>query len=153
MSLRDTLKESMKEAMRAKESLKLGTLRLILAAIKDRDISVRTTADVDEDDDKVVQDILSKMIKQRRDSIKAYEQGGRLELVEREQAEIEVIEAYLPKQLSEDEMKSVVGEMISELNADGLKDMGRTMGALKDKYAGQMDFSRASLMVKEILAG
>jgi len=150
--LRDKLNENLKDAMRAKEPRRLSTLRLILAAIKDRDISMRTQDTSEEDDDAVIMGILSKMIKQRRDSITAYEEAGRLELAERERDEIGVIEAFLPKQLSEEEVADAVRGVVAELGAEGLKDMGRTMGALKEKYEGQMDFSRASMVVKEMLS-
>ena len=149
--LRDKLTENLKDAMRAKEPRRLSTLRLILAAIKDSDISMRTEDTSEEDDDAVIMGILSKMIKQRRDSITAYEEAGRLELAEREKEEIVVIEAFLPKQLSEEEVADAVRDIVADLGAEGLKDMGRTMGALKEKYEGQMDFSRASMVVKDIL--
>jgi uncharacterized protein len=151
--LREELKKSMQDAMRAKEKIKLATLRLTLAAIKDRDIAARVEDQSEDDDNAIVQGILSKMIKQRRDSIVAYEEGGRAELAEREREEIDVIQAFLPRQLSDDETRNAVKSIVDELGAQSLKDMGRTMGALKDKYAGRMDFSKASIVVKEFLAG
>ena len=150
--LRDQLKEALKDAMRAKEKVTLGTLRLILAAVKDRDIADRTEQS-ESDDDLTITEILSKMIKQRRDSIAAYEAAGRVELAEREAEEIVIIERFLPRQLSDDEIKDAVSTIVSELGAEGLKDMGRTMGSLKTKYAGQMDFAKASVVVKEQLTG
>ena len=153
MLLREELKEAMKDAMRAKEKIKLATLRLTLAAIKDRDIAARVEDQSEADDNAIIQGILSKMIKQRRDSIVAYEEGGRAELAEREREEIGVIQAFLPKQLSDEEIRDAVKGAVEKLGAESLKDMGRTMGALKDKYAGQMDFSKASVLVKEFLAG
>ena len=150
--LREKLKDALNEAMRAKEKLTVGTLRLILAAVKDRDIADRTESSED-DDDLVITEILSKMIKQRRDSIAAYEAAGRVELAEREAAEIVIIERFLPRQLSDEEIKEAVSNVVSELGAEGLKDMGRTMGSLKSKYAGQMDFAKASVVVKEQLTG
>lgn len=150
--LRDQLKEALKVAMKAKEKVTVGTLRLILAAVKDRDIADRTESSED-DDDLVITEILSKMIKQRRDSITAYEAAGRVELAEREAEEIVIIERFLPRQLSDDEIKEAVSTIVSEIGAAGLKDMGRTMGSLKSKYAGQMDFAKASVVVKEQLTG
>jgi len=150
--LRDQLKEALNDAMRAKEKVTVGTLRLILAAVKDRDIADRTESS-ESDDDLVITEILSKMIKQRRDSITAYEAAGRVELAEREAEEIAIIERFLPRQLSDDEIKDAVCAIVSEIGAEGLKDMGRTMGSLKTKYAGQMDFAKASVVVKEQLTG
>ncbi|MFC4348070.1 GatB/YqeY domain-containing protein [Kordiimonas lipolytica] len=150
--LRDELNQSMKAAMRAKETRKLSTVRLILAAIKEKDIELRTTDGGDRDDDAMITDILSKMVKQRRDSIKAYEEAGRCELAEREREEIDIIEEFLPKQLSDDEIKAVCEGVVSELGAEGLKDIGRCMGALKGKYAGQMDFAKASVTIKGLLS-
>jgi hypothetical protein len=150
--LRGKLKQSLNEAMKAKEKIVVGTLRLILAAVKDRDIADRSEPSED-DDDLVITEILSKMIKQRRDSITAYEAGGRVELAEREAEEIVIIERFLPRQLSDDEIKEAVSATVAELGADCLKDMGRTMALLKTNYAGQMDFAKASVVVKEQLTG
>ncbi len=150
--LRDQLKETLKDAMRAKNARKVATIRLILAAVKDRDIAIRTEKGDEEDDDIVLLNILGKMIKQRRESIKAYEEGGRCELAEREREEIAVIEEFLPKQLSEEEISTVSKSAIAELEATGLKDIGRVMGVLKARYAGQMDFAKASAEVKAILS-
>lgn len=150
--LRDNLTKSMKEAMRAKEARKLSTVRLILAAIKEKDIEMRGVDASEKDDDAVITDILSKMVKQRRDSIKAYEEGGRCELAEREKEEITIIEEFLPKQMSDDEIKAAAEAVVSELGAEGLKDIGRCMGSLKQKYAGQMDFAKASVTIKGMLS-
>ena len=150
--LRDDLTKSMKEAMRAKEARKLSTVRLILAAIKEKDIEMRGVDASEKDDDAVITDILSKMVKQRRDSIKAYEEGGRCELAEREKEEITIIEEFLPKQMSEDEIKAAAEAVVTELGAEGLKDIGRCMGSLKEKYAGQMDFAKASVTIKGMLS-
>jgi uncharacterized protein YqeY len=141
----------MKAAMRAKEARKLSTIRLILAAIKEKDIEMRTS-DADGDDDALVMDILSKMVKQRRDSIKAYEEAGRCELAEREKEEITIIEEFLPRQMSDAEIKAACQAVVDELGAEGLKDIGRCMGALKAKYAGQMDFAKASVTIKGLLS-
>lgn len=149
--LRDELKDALKGAMRDKNLRKTATIRLILAAVKDRDIALRGDDANGGDDDKLVTEILTKMIKQRRDSIVAFEEGGRAELAEQEREEISIIESFLPRQLSEDEIKAASREVITELNAEGLKDMGRCMGALKSRYAGQMDFTKASSEVRNIL--
>lgn len=149
--LRDDLKAAMKAAMKAKDTRKLTTIRLILAAVKDRDISLRTS-DSSTDDDAMILDILTKMIKQRRDSIKAYEEGGRCELAEQERDEIVVIEEFMPRQLTDEEMAAAVGEAMTQTNAQGLKDMGKVMGALKMKYAGQMDFGKAGASVRAQLS-
>ena len=151
-SLKQQINEAMKDAMRAKDTRKVATVRLILAAIKDRDIAARTEKNGEADDDTVILNILSKMIKQRQDSIKAYEEGGRCELAEREREEITVIEEFLPKQLSEEEISTVSHDVVTELEATGLKDIGRVMGVLKARYAGQMDFAKASAEVKAILS-
>ncbi len=150
--LRDDLTKSMKDAMRAKETRKLSTVRLILAAIKEKDIEMRGADAADKDDDALITDILSKMVKQRRDSIKAYEEGGRCELAEREKEEIAIIEEFLPKQMSDDEIQAAAEAVVSDLGAEGLKDIGRCMGSLKEKYAGQMDFAKASVTIKGMLS-
>lgn len=148
--LRERLNQALKDAMRAKEPRKVSTLRLILAAVKDRDIAMR--ADPDErDDDVILQEILAKMIKQRQDSIQAYEEAGRCELAEKEREEIRVIEAFLPRQLSETEIRQACEAVVDEVQAASLKDIGRCMGALKSRYAGRMDFSKASQQVKGLL--
>lgn len=150
--LRDNLTAAMKDAMRAKEKRKLTTVRLILAAIKEKDIEMRGQDAGDRDDDAVITDILSKMVKQRNDSIKAYEEAGRCELAEREREEIAIIQEFLPKQMDEAEIKAAAEAVVSELGAEGLKDIGRCMGALKSKYAGQMDFAKASVTIKGMLS-
>jgi len=150
--LRDDLTSAMKDAMRAKEKRKLSTVRLILAAIKEKDIESRGKEPEDRDDDSVVMDILSKMVKQRGDSIKAYEEAGRCELAEREREEIDIIRDFLPRQLSAGEMQAACEKVVADLGADGLKDIGRCMGALKAHYAGQMDFAKASVVVKGLLS-
>ncbi|MCJ9429677.1 GatB/YqeY domain-containing protein [Kordiimonas marina] len=150
--LRDELTQAMKDAMRAKDKRVLGTVRLILAAIKERDIELRTQDAADRDDDAIITDILSKMVKQRNDSIKAYEEGGRCELAEREREEIAIIQGFLPKQLSDAEVKAAAEAVVKDLGAEGLKDIGRCMAALKTKYAGQMDFAKASTTIKGLLS-
>ena len=151
MSLRARLTENMKQAMRDKDEITLSTLRLINAAIKDKDIAARTADSREGIKDEQILSLLQSMIKQRQESIKMYLQGGRPELAEREQGEIGVIESYLPKQLSEDEMKAVVQQTISAIGAAGIKDMGKVMAELKAKYSGQMDFSKVGNVVKEKL--
>ena len=152
MDLRARLQAATKEAMKAKEAHRLSTLRLIAAAVKDREIAARGQdgegGDLREAD---LIAILSRMVKQRQESAKAYEEGGRLELAGKEQQEIEIIREFLPRQLSEDEIKSAVADVIKEYDASGLKDMGKCMGALKERYSGAMDFGRAGKMMKEQL--
>lgn len=149
--MRSRLSENLKDAMRAKDAPRLSTLRLINAAIKDRDIAARSEGrDGGVSDDEILA-ILAKMIKQRRDSAQAYDEAGRLELAEKERAEIVVIEEFLPRQLDDGEIEAAVKAAIAELGADSIRDMGRVMGALKAKYAGSMDFGRAGGMVKAIL--
>ena len=145
--LRDTLKFSMKE----KNERSVSTLRLILAALKDQDIAARGKGNKEGLSDDQILSLLQSMIKQRRESIKLYEQGGRMELAQREAGEIGVIEEFLPEQMSHDEMAIVITRIIGEVGAESLKDMGKAMGALKEQYAGQMDFAKASAMVKERL--
>ncbi len=150
--LRDDLKDAMKAAMRAKESRKLATVRLILAAVKERDISMRTADSDGVDDDAMVIEILTKMVKQRKESIKVYEEAGRCELAEQERTEMDIIQDFLPRQMSADEVIEAAKAVIAQLGAVGLKDIGRCMAALKEKYAGQMDFAFASKTVKELLS-
>lgn len=152
-SMRDKLNEALKEAMRAKDQRAISTLRLILAALKDRDIASRgKSADGRITDDEILQ-MLQSMVKQREDSIAMYEQGGRLELAEQEQAEIDVIRRFLPKQMDEEEVQSAVDEIIAELGAGSLKEMGKVMAELRSRYAGRMDFGKASGLVKQKLGG
>ncbi|MAO92077.1 MAG: glutamyl-tRNA amidotransferase [Rhodospirillaceae bacterium] len=150
--MRDALTQALKESMRAKDERAVSTLRLILAALKDRDIAARSKGNTTGITDDEVLQMLQSMVKQRRDSIAMYEQGGRLELAEREQQEIDVIQRYLPKQMTEDEIEQAVQDLIEEMNASGLKQMGAVMGELRDRYAGQMDFAKASPIVKQKLA-
>lgn len=145
---RTRLNESLKEAMKAKDPGAVSTLRLILAALKDRDIAARGKGISDGIGDDEILRMLQKMVRQRQDSIEMYRKGDRQDLVDKELAEIEIIERFLPKQLSEDEIRDAVGEAVRELDASSIKDMGRVMGALKQRYAGRMDFGRASAMVK-----
>lgn len=150
--LRDRLNEELKQALKAKEKIAVSTLRLILAALKDRDLDARGKGNCDGVSEEEIFQLLQKMIKQRRDSIEAYEKGGRQDLVEREEGEIEVIKRFLPKELDEAEVASAVEETISELAASSIKDMGKVIGALKQRYAGRMDFAKASQIAKQRLA-
>ncbi|PTX56357.1 hypothetical protein C8N43_1014 [Litoreibacter ponti] len=144
--MRTRITDSLKEAMKAKDAERLGTLRLINAAIKDQDIALRVEGKSVGDPEILA--ILGKMVKQRQESARAYEEGGRLELAEREQAEIKVIEDYLPAQLSDAETEAAVDAAIAETGAESIRDMGRVMGVLKGKYTGQMDFGAVGPMVK-----
>lgn len=136
-----------------KDAHAVSTIRLIMAALKDRDIAARTQDKPDGIGEDEILSMLQSMVKQRRDSIDMYEQGGRLELAEQEKQEIVIIERFLPKQMSEDEINDVVSALITEIGATGLKDMGNTMSALRERFAGQMDFAKASAIVKARLAG
>ncbi len=152
MELRARVMASIKQAMKDKATARLSTLRLISAAIKDRDIAARAEGNDDGVDDTEVLAILGKMVKQRRESARTYEEGNRLDLAERELAEIEVIEEFLPKALSESEVDKAVADAVSEVGAESIRDMGRVMGALKAKYTGQMDFGAVGPKVKDRLA-
>jgi len=151
MELRARVNAALKEAMKAKEAQKLSTLRLINAAIKDRDIDARAEGKDDGVADDVVLAILGKMVKQRQESAKVYEEGGRLELAEKEREEIGVIETFLPRQLSEDETDAAVSDAIAAVDAQSIRDMGKVMGVLKGKYTGQMDFGKVGALVKSQL--
>lgn len=151
MSLRDRLQSSLKDAMKAKEAERLSTLRLINAAIKDREIAVRGDGTDHEVGEAEILGILSKMVKQRQESARAYEEGGRLELAEKELGEIRVIEEFLPRQLGPAEMDAAIMAAIQESGASSIRDMGKVMGVLKGKYTGQMDFGAVGPMVKDRL--
>ena len=149
MDMRDRVTVALKDAMKSKEADRLSTLRLINAAIKDKGIAMRGGADEDAGvSDSDVLAIMGRMVKQRQESARAYEEGGRLELAEKEREEIKVIETFLPKQLSEDEAETAVDDAIAQVNAQSIRDMGKVMAILKDKYTGQMDFGKAGPMVK-----
>lgn len=149
--MRDRLSENLKDAMRAKDAPRLSTLRLISAAIKDKDIAARGEGrDGGVSDDEILA-IMAKMIKQRQESATTYEQAARLELAEKERAEILVIEEFLPRQLDASEIENAVKSIVAEVGASSIRDMGRVMGALKAKYAGQMDFGKAGGAVKALL--
>jgi len=150
MSLRDRISSALKDAMKNKDAERLSTLRLINAAIKDKDIALRGEGKAGVSDADILS-ILGRMVKQRLESARAYEEGGRLELAEKERAEIAVIEEYLPRQLTDDEVAAAIDAAISEVGASSIRDMGRVMGQLKAKYTGQMDFGTVGPMVKDRL--
>ncbi|MEA1833254.1 GatB/YqeY domain-containing protein [Methylobacterium durans] len=150
MSLRERLTAEMKEAMKAGEKAKLATVRMIQAAIKDRDIEARGAGKGQATEDEVLA-LLQKMIKQRNESAGVYDQGGRPELAENERAEAAIIATFLPQQMDEAETKAAIEAAIAETGATGPKDMGKVIGALKGKYAGRMDFAKASGVVKDAL--
>ena len=151
--IREEIKKELVQAMKNQEKDKVATLRLINSNIKDRDIADRTKGNYDGIDEAVILSMLQTMIKQRRESIEMYKQGGRDDLVAHEQGEIDVIQSFLPKQMSADEMQAAIKEVITQTGAVGMKDMGKVMGALRGKYAGQMDFGAASGIIKQLLVG
>ncbi len=150
--LRTNLNDALKQAMLTKDTRTVSTARLILAALKDRDIAARGQGHTEGIGETDILQMLQAMIKQRWDSIALYEQGGRLDLARQEQEEIFVIERFLPCQLNEAEMAAAIKAVIGDLCAQGLKDMGRVMSVLRARHAGQMDFSRASTLVRERLS-
>lgn len=152
MGLRMRITDALKQAMKDKDVDRLSTLRLINAAIKDKDIAARATGTDEGVPDTEVLAILGKMAKQRLESARAYEEGGRLDLAERERGEISIIEEYLPRQLNEDEANAAVEAAIADIGAQSIRDMGKVIGALKAKYTGQMDFGKVGPMVKDRLS-
>ena len=153
MGLRDQLMNSVKEAMKAREQKRLGTLRLIQANIKDKDIAHRTEESRDGISDDEILALFGKLIKSREDSIALYEQGGRPELAEAERAEIAILREFMPRQLDETETKAAIAAIVAETGAASLKDMGKVMAALKERYTGTMDFGKAGALVKVQLGG
>jgi uncharacterized protein len=152
MSIRDQLTADMKDAMKAGDKLKLATIRLMNAAIKDKDINSRTEGHESEKiSDAVIMDVLAKMVKQRQDSIAAFDAGGRAELAAQERGEMQVIQSYMPKQMSDDEAKTAVAGVITAVGATSIKDMGKVMAELKAKFSGQMDMGKAGGVVKALL--
>ena len=149
--MRQRLNHALKEAMKAKDQRAVSTLRLILAAIKDRDIAARGKGNTEGIPDAEVLSLLQTMVKHRRESIALYEQGGRLDLAEEEREEIDIINRFLPQQMDEAAMRQAVERLIEEIDASGVKDMGRTMAELRSRYPGQMDFAKASQIVKRVL--
>lgn len=151
--LRSRISEALKVAMKAKEAIALSTVRLIQAALKDRDIAARSKGNMNGIIDEEILSMLQSMIKQRRDSIELYEKGGRPELADREAQEIDIIEGFLPAQMDDAAVDAALKAVIHELEAASMKDMGRVMAALKERYAGSMDFTKASALVKAKLSG
>jgi len=152
MELRDQITTALKQAMKEKAAARLSTLRLISAAIKDRDIAARGEGKDEGVADSDVLAILGKMVKQRQESARTYEEAGRLDLAERELSEITVIEGFLPRQLNETEVSEAVDAAIAAIGASSIRDMGKVMGELKGKFTGQMDFGAVGPMVKDKLS-
>ena len=151
MSLREKINQQFNAALKNKEKTLISTLRLILAAIKERDIANRSGEKREEAKEQEIIKVLQKMKKQRQDSASLYKKGGRQELLEAEQAEIKVIDSFLPKQLSEDETKKICMEIVESTGASTIKDMGKVMGSLKKKYPDSIDFSKANTIIKGLL--
>lgn len=150
--IREQIKARLIEGLKAKNETVVSTLRLINAAIKDKDIAARPSGNTTGIDDAAILNLLQSMIKQRRESIEMYTKGGRPELATAEQAEIDVISSFLPKQMDESETETAIREIIAKTGASSIKDMGKVMGALKAEYSGKMDFAAASAKIKELLA-
>src|SRR5438874_12880454 len=150
--LRDDITNAVKDAMRAKDERRLSTLRMVNSTIKNADIAARGEGNPPLSDADLL-GVFQKMIKQRQEAVELYDKGGRAELAAQEREEIAIISAYLPKQMSEADVKTAIAAAIAETNAAGIKDMGKVIGALKAKYTGQMDFGKASGMVKAALTG
>lgn len=151
--IRDDIKAATIDAMKSGAKDVVGTLRLVQAAIKNRDIEARTGGAPADDDDQLVTEVLQKMIKQRRESAEAYRKGGREDRAAAEEAEIVVIERFLPKQMSEDEARAAISAIVAETGASSIKDMGRVMAVVKSRHAGSLEPARASALVKEMLNG
>ncbi|MEA3040988.1 MAG: uncharacterized protein QOC65_477 [Sphingomonadales bacterium] len=150
--IRDDIKAALVGAMKDGDKARTGTIRLVQAALKNRDIELRGASGAPGDDDVLVTEVLQKMVKQRRESIALYEQGGRQELAEAETAEVAVIEGFLPGQMNDEEAKAAIEAIVAETGAASVKDMGRVMAALKERHAGQLDMSKASALVKARLS-
>ena len=151
--IREEIKKQMIEAMKAGQKEKVDTLRLINSTIKDKDIADRTKGNMDGISDDAILSVLQGMIKQRKESIALYTQGGRAELAAAEQKEVDIIQSFLPKQMNTEEMREAIKAAITETGASSMKDMGKVMGLLRGKYAGKMDFGTASGEIKALLAG
>ena len=150
--IRDDIKAALVTAMKSGDKARTGTIRLIQAALKNRDIELRGASSGPSEDDVLVTEVLQKMVKQRRESIAMYEAGGRAELAAAERAEVGVIEGFLPRQMDEAELAAAIEAIVAETGASSVKDMGRVMAALKDRHAAQLDMSRASALVKARLS-
>ena len=153
MALREQLTDAMKEAMKAKDAKRLATVRLILAALKDRDIAARSETSRDLLGDDEILGLMGKMIRQREESATAFDAGKRPELAAGEREEIAIVRSFMPAQMDEAGVRAAVQAVIAETGASSIKDMGKVMGAMKERYAGQMDFGRASALIKEALSG
>jgi uncharacterized protein len=153
MALREQFNEQIKEAMKAKNAKRLSTLRMVTAALKDRDIAARTETSRELLGDDEILTLLAKMIKQREESATAYDAGNRPELAAGEREEIDIIRSFMPAQMSADETKAAAQAVVTETGATAMKDMGKIMAVMKERFAGQMDFAKASAVVKEILSG
>ena len=148
--MREAIAQALKDALKSRDKLRTGTLRLVNAAIQDRDIANRGAGKDPVNDDDILQ-ILTKMVKQREESAKAFEDGGRAELAAQERAEIAIVKEFLPAQMSADEVREAAAQAVAETGAQGLRDMGRVMAVLKERYPGRLDFGKASAVVKELL--
>lgn len=153
MDTRAKIKAALPEAMKAKDEVRTGTLRLMIAAMKDKDIEFRGSGKGEQIEEAAVLSMLQGMIKQRKESLETYQKAGRADLAGREEAEIKIIESYLPKQMGDAEVAAVIEKIIKDTGAKDVKDMGKVMGALKAGYAGQLDMGKASGMIKQKLAG
>jgi len=151
MSLKETIETEYKNALKSKDKVKISTYRLILSSIKDLDISNRSGPNKKETDDEDIKKLFKKMVKQRAESIDIYKKNNRSDLLEVEQNEYDIISSFLPKQLSEEDTKKICEETISSLGATSIKDMGKVMGELKKKYADEIDFSKAGVLLKQLL--
>ncbi|HEX9448645.1 MAG TPA: GatB/YqeY domain-containing protein [Dongiaceae bacterium] len=149
--LRQRLNDDVKTAMKARDQAAVSALRMILAALKDRDIAARPSGVTDGIKDPEIVEMLQKMVKQRQESIELYKKGGRQELVDQEQGEIDIIERYMPQKLSEAEAAAAIDQLVAELGATTIKDMGRVMAALKERFAGRLDFAKAGAQIKQKL--
>ena len=149
--LRQQFNDALKTAMLSKDAKTVSCLRMVLAALKDKDIAARPKGQADGIGDDEILALLQTMVKQRRESIALYTQGGRQDLVDQEQGEIAVIEKFLPAQMTSEEMAAIIGQIMAELGASTIKDMGRVMAALKERYTGRMDFAQAGALVKAAL--
>lgn len=151
MMIRETLSSAMKEAMKAKDTRRLSTVRMVQAAVKDRDIANRGAGKEETSEDEILQ-ILQKLVKQREESAKIYEEAGRNELATQEREEIDVLKTFMPEQLSDEKVAEIVAAIVTETGAAGMKDMGKVMAILRERYAGQMDFGKASGVIKAQLS-
>ena len=152
MSLKQTIENEYKNALKSKDKNKISTYRLILSSIKDLDIVNRSGPNKKETDDEDIKKLLKKMVKQRAESIDIYKKNNRIDLLEVEQNEYDILTSFLPKQLSEDETKKICADVISKIGANSLKDMGKVMGELKKTHADEIDFSKAGSIIKELLS-